>query len=55
MDSNLKQLREATNKGLVPESYMAQYMQHMHDLEYSALATELLPPAPSIEQLTYGG
>ena len=53
MNDNLRQLREAIDKGLVGNSYMLEYMQHMHDLDYSSY--QIAPPEPSIEQLSYSG
>ena len=55
MEDNMKQLREAINQSMLPESWMVQYMQHMHDLEYTTLTKDVLPPEPSIEQLSFGG
>ena len=56
MNNNLQQLREAIDKGLVGESYMLEYTQHMHDIEYSTLVRyQIAPPEPSIEQLSYSG
>ena len=53
---NLQQLREAIDKGLMEEAYMLEYMQQMHDLDYSCLIRhQLAPPEPSIEQLSYSG
>ncbi len=45
----------AVDKGTIPASYIAQYVQHMHDMECTTAATDLSPQDPSIDQLNYGG
>ena len=56
MKDNIRQLREAIDKGLAEEGYMLEYIQQMYDLDYSCTVRhQFAPPEPRIEHLSYDG